>query len=384
MARLHERQRGISLVEALVALAVIGFGLVAYVGVQSALRANGDIARQRAEATRIGQEAVESWRAFSAMRIDPDNPDRISYEGLETQPADPVDGLNATYTLERFVLDDEPLNAKTIVVDVDWRDRNDEPQRVRLATVIAGVPPELAGTLSVRGAGNPARLPAGRHPAIPLDAVPVEGGRSRLEFEGPRGRAVALVFDDLTGAITTVCSPATSCTAVNALLLAGFVRYATTASAPTRADAESPPSPAEPVVGVTVQRTAPSTLTVSCFVQRRTADLRYLCAVPVTIEGEGARRWSGRLQVTGLPLASSRDDADAARYRVCRYTTTRSHAALPNDQHPLDYAAVNVPLGNQNFLVIRAGDGTVAFDCPDDDPATEFVNGRTWHHQPPS
>lgn len=384
MTRRFARQRGISLVEALVALAVIGFGLVAYVGVQSALRANGDAARQRAEATRIAQEAVESWRAFSVMRTDPDHPDPLSYESIQTQPAATIDGLNATYTLERFVLDDEPLNAKTLVVDVDWRDRNDEPQRVRLATVIAAVPPELAGTLSVRGAGNPARLPAGRHPAIPLDAVPVDGGRSRLEFTEPSGRAVALVFDDLTGAITTVCSPATACTAVNAMLLAGFVRYATTASAPSPADAEQPPSPADPVVGVSLQRTAPSTLTVDCFVQRRVADLRYLCAVPVTTEGDGALRWSGRSQLTGLALAASRDDADAERWRVCRYTSTRSHEALPNEQHPLDYDAVAGPLVNQNFLVIRAGDGTSAFDCPDDDPATEFVNGRTWHHQPPS
>ncbi|WP_119354744.1 type IV pilus modification PilV family protein [Azohydromonas sediminis] len=382
MAR--QRQLGISLVEALVALAVMAFGLVAYVGVQSALRANGDIARQRAEATRIAQEAIESWRAFTAMHADPDHPEFVTYDSVATQPSDTVEGLNATYTVARFVLDDAPLNAKTLVVEVDWRDRNDEPQRVRLATAIAAVPPELAGTLSVRGAGNPGRLPAGRHPAIPLDAVPIEGGRSRLQFEQPDGGTVALVFNDLTGAITTVCSPASVCTAVDALLLAGHVRYATTTTAPTAADAEAPPSPVDPLVGVTLQRTAPSARTVTCFVQRRTTDLRYLCAVPVATEGDGALRWSGRSQLTGLPLAVDRDDASAAHYRVCRYTTQRSHEALPNDQHPLDYTDVTVPLANQNFLVIRAGDGTLAFDCPDDDPATEFVNGRTWHHQPPN
>ena len=44
------------------------------------------------------------------------------------------------------------------------------------------------------------------------------------------------------------------------------------------------------------------------------------------------------------------------------------------------------PLLNQNFLVIRAGDGTTAFACPTDvpvDPAAgNLVNSNTLVHQP--
>ena len=58
--------------------------------------------------------------------------------------------------------------------------------------------------------------------------------------------------------------------------------------------------------------------------------------------------------------------------------------AISNAQHPLNYLDVDSGLLNQNFLIIRAGDGTSAFDCPADDASTPFVNGNTWHHQPSS
>jgi hypothetical protein len=64
---------------------------------------------------------------------------------------------------------------------------------------------------------------------------------------------------------------------------------------------------------------------------------------------------------------------------------------MRNADHPLDYGApapdtsklgVVGALTNQNFLVIRAGFGGVAFECPGDDAGTPYVNGNTWHHQP--
>jgi hypothetical protein len=169
---------------------------------------------------------------------------------------------------------------------------------------------------------------------------------------------------------------------------------------PTAADAELPPGPLAmtteqlAAVRVVVERTAPVADRVACRVQRQGDHLRYVCALPVTgftgftgVTGDGgaAPRWSGRSLVVGLPLATDRLDARADTFRVCRYTRARRHAEVPaiaNHDHPLDYAGVNEPLGQQNFLVVRAGDGVHPFGCPDDDPATVWVDGRTWHHQP--
>ena len=48
-------QRGVSLVEAIVAMAVMAFGMMAIVGLQTTLRQNSDIAKQRSEAVRIAR-----------------------------------------------------------------------------------------------------------------------------------------------------------------------------------------------------------------------------------------------------------------------------------------------------------------------------------------
>ncbi|MBL0296205.1 MAG: prepilin-type N-terminal cleavage/methylation domain-containing protein [Betaproteobacteria bacterium] len=61
--------RGVSLVEALVALAVMAFGMLGLIGVQSTLRLNGDTAKQRSEAVRIAQSRLDDLRAFSVLPV---------------------------------------------------------------------------------------------------------------------------------------------------------------------------------------------------------------------------------------------------------------------------------------------------------------------------
>ena len=59
-------------------------------------------------------------------------------------------------------------------------------------------------------------------------------------------------------------------------------------------------------------------------------------------------------------LAADAADATCGRFRVCRYTPPTSDAeVIPNWQHPRVYSNVTAqePLANQNFLVIRAGNG---------------------------
>lgn len=61
------RSRGVSLIEAVVALAVMGFGMLGIAAMQSSLRQNSDIARQRAEAARLASEAIEAMRSYSVV-----------------------------------------------------------------------------------------------------------------------------------------------------------------------------------------------------------------------------------------------------------------------------------------------------------------------------
>jgi Tfp pilus assembly protein PilX len=387
-------QRGITLVEALVALAVMAFGVMGVIGVQATLRATGDLSKQRAEAVRIAQASVEAARGFSVIEPPVIADGSRDYQSIATAAPAEVAGLstNTTFTLSSTVTDlyTDPTaqRAKVMTTTVTWPDRAGVIQAVVLRTLVAAVPPGVAGALAAPMRDPVSNGSRGRHPDIPTNAVD-QVGEGTSSFELPNGGGVRWLFDNTSGFITAICTSSTpsSCVPVTARLLSGFVRFATGAGQPTPADAELPPSEALPVQ-VSVDQVLPTpAATVDCYQQTlSSAYVAYFCAVPVT--NDSNPRWSGRSLVGGLNLATSIADPDASVYRVCRYTPHRDQRAvgisppMRNDEHPLDYVGVTGGLINQNFLVIRAGDGTAAFNCPTDDTSTEFINGNTWHHQP--
>lgn len=372
-------QRGVSMIEAMVALAVLAFGVLGIAGLQVTLRQSSDIAKQRSEALRIAQQAVENARAFSVLTT---TAGQTAYADL-TSSATPtaIVGTNATYALSVAVAASGAAapKLKTATVSVTWDDRAGQSQSVELDTSIAGIAPEIAGSLGVPANQSPVALPVGRNVGIPVAAVDLGNGSSR--YTPPGGGEVSWLFDNLSGAITSICTTGDSCTTVTAFPLSGYVRFATDA-APTPAAAEVPPSAAF-AVDVQVNLTSPGTSTVACYERLTSSYVAYICAVPYATSTPLA--WSGRSVLSGLALADSLADARADRFKVCRYTPVAGDApARGNVDHPLDYSQVTGPLTNQNFLVIRAGDGTLAYGCPSDDAGTPLVNGNTWPHQPRS
>ena len=101
------RRHGVSLVEALVALAVMAFGMLALVGVQATMRLNSDVAKQRGEATRIATEEIERLRGFRTIAAVVDEPAYSSYASIRSgSPAYAAPGGvgNTTYTITRTVV----------------------------------------------------------------------------------------------------------------------------------------------------------------------------------------------------------------------------------------------------------------------------------------
>lgn len=410
---MNRTARGVSLVEALVALAVMAFGILGIVGLQMGLRHNADVSKQRGEAVRIAQEVVEQRRAFSAMAA---ASGVSAFADIVTQPATAVAGVasNTTFMLSQTVTDLATPPRKLLTVDVSWQDRTGQDQVVRLTTQVAGVPPAIGAGLGYPGTVVPTTR--GRHAAIPPSAVDLGNGTSR--FDPPAGGGlppVRWIFDNITGNIVKSCSlplvPPADCSDVfSARLVAGYVAFSVAPAEPTASDAETPASPPQ-MVGVRVAQTVPADKfgTWPCYVELLATRLAYWCAVRVNSAPGDA--WSGRVEVdTAAPLASTPADFASTRQRVCRYTPTRDcHPAvgstiwgasgstlactgaaptpsrpMRNEDHPLDYLGAKVPLINQNFLVIRAGDGSNPFECPGDDATTPTVNGNTWRHQPAS
>lgn len=381
-------QRGVSLVEALVALAVMAFGMMGLVGLQSSMRLNADISKQRGEAVRIAQEQIELWRSFDTL-----DEYRDAIVAIVDQNAVGPTNTNTTYRINASVTPG-PTNppttppVKAVVVRVTWTDRTDNVQTVVLTSRIAAADPSLSAALSVPANGTPSARSFGRHPSIPPTAVPQSNGTSR--FVPPGLGSVGWVFNNTTGLIVRLCDVTfTVCETSNLLLLTGYVRWGlwSTQPLPTQAETLIPFLGGFPeTIGVRANLSAPSG-TVDCAIDQRLAFALYYCPMPL-VPGTTTtpRSWSGQIELRGFNIASGVDDNAPDKYRVCRYTPEPNNApAGGNFSNPLVYSVVTTPLFNQNYLIIRAGLGADSppFTCPGDDDSTPYINGQTFDHQPP-
>lgn len=367
--------RGVTLVEALVALAVMAFGMLGLVGMQSSMRTNADVAKQRSEAVRIAQERIEIARGYTQLTGDANSFASIATVAEDQTVTDYTTNTTYTWTATVPTPDTDPP-MKSYAVRVTWTDRNNQAQAVELRTRIAGVAPELAGSLGVQGSGAPNALVNGRNPLIPPGAVPQSDGTSR--FTPPGGTDVGWVFNNVSGVITRICDASfTTCEVFDGLLLSGFVRFDYAPPFDTEA-----PSDTSFNLQMRVNMTLPlSVSTVNCFTDRRTSHVAYYCAMPLTTSTP--RRWSGTPELYGFNIADDVNDDHEDRYRVCRYTPQDTDTPSGgNVDHPRTYTGVTTALTHQNYLIIRAGNDSDPYACPNDGPS-DALNTNTWDHQPP-
>jgi len=389
--KLHHRfNAGVSLIEALIAMAVMGLGMMAVLGLQSTLRMNADSSRQRAEAVRFAQERLEQVRIFSVL----DNPsatlpNRSFAESIvtETSAAVSLTGYESSTTFSRNLqVSSIPSTVSTptatdlyympqlkqVVVNVDWTDRNNEAQTVQLSTLISRTAPEIAGSLQIAALGSVASNPGYRNPDVPPQAVDLTGeDAGKSLFTPPGNSGEYWKFNNSTGLIAAICTnpDGTGCTSFNGVLLAGYVRYAVSAGRPDSAQAESPSDTSLGsgiTIGVVVHSESgpfPSVAPVICkYDNSPSAFGAYYCAVPTTLL-TGGWSWSGRSTVTlngcwdtnthnnstnpldpnyaadlispircesanAALFAASVSDSSGSKYRVCRYTTRRDNSTV--------------------------------------------------------
>ena len=65
--RRPSQQAGFTLLEALIALLVMSFGMMALAGMQLSLSRSGDVAKQRTEAVRLAQQQMEVLRSYASV-----------------------------------------------------------------------------------------------------------------------------------------------------------------------------------------------------------------------------------------------------------------------------------------------------------------------------
>ena len=342
------RNGGFTLIEALIALLVMAFGMLAIAGFQINLSRNSDVAKQRAEATRLGQEQIEQLRSFATF---------AGYGAL-TSGNDNV-STNATFARSWTFSGTAADPQRTLTVNVGWTDRANEAQTISLFTVIAEADATEAGGLAVPAIENGIlRRPLARNINIPVPAVQLGGtniGKSKMQWGGSSGGW--LVFSDASGDVIRKCASEPGdetnlddpslCETLVAYLLTGFIN-----------DGSFNNSWPWTLTGATLTNTL-NVIGFECFLSDATdpnngspiAGFKfYSCLIqPTDHDGDEdddpppttptPRVWTGKLEFVPAPTGTQ---------KVCRYlaNSTDSSGVHQNVTQTLD---------NQNYYVRGSG-----------------------------
>lgn len=341
------RTRGFTLIEALIALAVMSIGMLALTGLHIGLSRHADLARQRTEATQLAQSRLEDLRSFDRVLAAPGHPSYAELTGGQDVPAI---ASNTRYERRWTVDGDADAGQRRVEVRVDWTDRSGDDASVRLLSLIARSDPADGGSLGLPlPQGDRFMRPRERALDIPVEATRLDGsnrGRSTLPWSGASGGH--LVFDDASGMVTATCAATpgndtditASCAPLPAYLLRGHIRGDWLAA----------------VTDITITDAQHLLAVPECHVAdavdhndgRPIAGLRHYHCLMRAADHDGdpgtPRAWSGRSIVQPAPVAGQ---------SVCR--DTPDPATTDNDLHPAVYTLVHRSLHHQNFLLLSAG-----------------------------
>lgn len=359
------RQRGITLVEALVGFLVLSMGVLGAARLQSWLRLNGDIARQRTEAVRLAQQDMEQVRGFA---------NATAFDQIAARQVTSSD-TPTTFTLTRSIASAAGASLKHSKVTVSWLDRSGSTQSIQLQSDVSGTAPVYSAALAV--APQDRVMAPRRH--LPAGARLLSEGRSVIK---PAAHStIAWIVDNATGAVISQCSVSasltardignadlTNCTAVSGSLLSGYIRFSLAAVPDATLANDKPMALAVNLALDSTPATAPR-----CETDTTATYITYTCLVPQTASDTG---WSGQLRIA--PEGWVLGDAPSA-FKVCRYSTDHDGSGRidRNDEHPDHYSLVMGYLGQQNYLVVRG-----QASCPAAVPPHNDASVATVQHQP--
>lgn len=405
---LFMRQRGFSLMEALIALAVIGFGFLAVARFQMSVFENGDFARQRSEATRLARDRIEQIRGFEQIASASGKLAYNDYAATAAYPAttasqtlpapqqEQIESAYATYTSRWWIAPDAGGNFTMLTVEVSWPNRQGQSESVTLQSVLAKAEPKESLGIRFPPAGSPVKKPLDRNLNVPVPAVSLSGGKSG--FTPPGASGFYYVFDNASGTVTNVCAGnlpsagSEGCTdnSTNALVISGYVNFRmgqpcanvfdTNCSASNAmnvtmevtlkcADGTSPPGscsyPNLPGTNIPPYRCTAGSAVGS-------APVAYTCVVTTHDRGEGSKPryvWAGQIKL-GNTIGTGTIGTGNDQYKVCRYSDDYDRSGATGDinsEHPLIYGLIgsgnpgymSESQENQNYLVIEGNR-----DCP--------------------
>lgn len=197
----RSKQAGFGIIEVLIALLIIGSGLLGMVKLQMAVTGSGPVAKQRSEAVHLGQKKIEDLRSFTSVTS------YDAYFGGSTTASgtQSVTGENATYTLAWNLTDNNSNVAgryADIALTVTWTDQKGETQTVRMRSSFARVTPSDAGNLLTADQTTAVVCTSGVAKSWTVGGLTCSGS---IGSAGSEGTTVNVVATTNTGSDQFVC-----------------------------------------------------------------------------------------------------------------------------------------------------------------------------------
>jgi Tfp pilus assembly protein PilV len=355
-------QAGISLLEALVALVVMSFGMLALAAMQLNLSRNADVAKQRSEALRIAEERIELARSFTQMTA---SVGAIDWANLQTDVASPATvTTNATYNVTVAVGGTVTDALRPINVQVAWADRAGDPQNVALSSIISQTDPRDPGIVgNPLPLNRPLRRPKNRNINIPIPAVYLNAGTSATQFDAN----YVAIFSNLTANVVQICNPnvanataadinaaiaAGTCQTFNGYIVAGYVGRTFSGVWPTglgiNHDAVTRNvAPTGANSGIRCLFGDASNQNTGVTITADNGYKYYICVIPL----DDPFTWGGTVRLGNVPTTGDNI--------VCRYQYTQTTVTV-NERNIQPYVSVNASIDEQNYLLTTSASGT----CP--------------------
>ena len=145
---MHAHARGFSILEALIALVLVAFGLLTLMGVTMKLARSEDVARQRGEAARLAQERIEAIRSYTQIDT---SATTLAWADLASGNDSIVNSddysTNTTFNRSWQLLGATTDPMRQLRVTVNWLDRTNTAQTLSYGTVISQTDPKDVGSL---------------------------------------------------------------------------------------------------------------------------------------------------------------------------------------------------------------------------------------------
>lgn len=338
--------RGAALIDAVVAILIVGAGMLVIAGSQMKLARSVDVSKQQGEAVKFAQQKLEDLRSFTTL---------TSASGVQAWAdlatgSDTVAG-NGNYTRSWTVGGASSDPMRPVTVALSWTDRSGAAQQFTLGSVISRTDPADVGSLGFPLPANTTlKRPKNRNLNIPVPATDLGDGHSVAQLAGN----FAVVFSNDSGYVIKTCNftvqsaaDLVNCSTVSAYIVAGYISLSGTSSFPSN------------LAMNTAALTGTSSTT--CVLANATdqnsgaaiSGYRYYLCV-ITVPSDGAA-WSGRLRLAGM--------SSSGNYLVCRFQYAAETGVTSNERNVQPYAGVTMSLDNQNYVIV-GGSGGGSLSCP--------------------